>query len=88
MARTIFTEIAFFLAPFAIYAIVLLVMRKDARDREHWGTKIVLWLAGAGILLVALSLLWLAHYGGYRPGGTYIPAHIDKDGNFVPGETK
>jgi cytochrome bd-type quinol oxidase subunit 2 len=88
MARTILTEIAFFLAPFVIYAIVLLVMRKDARDREHWGATIVLWLAGAGIVLVAASLLWFAHYGGYRAGGTYIPAHIDKDGKFVPGETK
>jgi hypothetical protein len=88
MARTILTEIAFFLAPFAAYAVVLLLMRKDARAREHWGAKIVLWLAAAGILLVALSLLWLAHYGGYRPSGTYIPAHIDKDGKFVPGETK
>lgn len=88
MARTILTEIAFFLAPFVVYAVVLLLMRKDARDREHWGAKIVLWLAAAGILLVALSLLWLAHYGGYRAGSTYIPAHIDKDGKFVPGETK
>jgi hypothetical protein len=88
MARTILTELAFFLAPFVIYAIVLLLMRKDARDRENWGSTIVLGLAGAGIVLVAASLLWFAHYGGYRAGTTYVPAHIDKDGKFVPGETK
>ncbi len=88
MARTILTELAFFIAPFAVYAVVLLLMKKDARDRENWGAKAVAWLAFAGIALVAASLVWFAHYGGYRPGTTYIPAYIDKDGKFHPGETK
>jgi len=88
MARTIFTEFGLFIAPFAVYAVVLLMMRKDARDREHWGAKAVAWLALAGILLVAASLVWFAHYGGYKPGSTYVPAYIDKDGKFHPGETK
>jgi hypothetical protein len=88
MARTIFTELALFAAPFALYAIALLLMRKGMRDRENWGAKIVAWLAFAGIILVAISLVWFAHYGGYRPGSTYVPAHIDKDGKFVPGYTK
>ena len=88
MARTIFTELAFFIAPFAVYAIVLLLMKKDARDRENWGAKVVAWLAFAGIALVAASLVWFAHYGGYKPGQTYTPAYIDKDGKFHPGETK
>jgi hypothetical protein len=88
MARTILTELAFFIAPFAIYASVLLMMRKDARDREYWGAKVVAWLAFAGIALVAASLVWFAHYGGYKPGTTYIPAYIDKDGKFHPGVTK
>ena len=88
MGRTVLTEIAFFLAPFVVYAAALLLMRKDARDREHWGTDVVLWLGAAGVLLVAASLVWFAHFGGYRPERTYIPAHIDKDGKFVPGETK
>jgi hypothetical protein len=88
MARTIFTELALFLAPFVLYASVLLLMKKDARDRENWGAKVVAWLAFAGILLVAASLVWFAHYGGYRPGTTYTPAYIDKDGKFHPGVTK
>ena len=88
MARTIFTELAVFIAPFAVYAIVLLLMRKDARDRENWGAKVIGWLAFAGILLVAASLVWFAHYGGYKPGSTYVPAYIDKDGKLVPGYTK
>lgn len=88
MARTILTELAFFIAPFAIYAIALFLMKKDARDRENWGAKVVGWLALAGILLVAASLVWFAHYGGYKPGTTYIPAYIDKDGKLVPGHTK
>ncbi len=88
MARTIFTELAFFIAPFAVYAIVLVLMRKDARDREHWEAKVIGWLALAGIILVAASLVWIAHYGGYQPGSTYVPAYIDKDGKLVPGHTK
>jgi len=88
MARTILTEIAFFAAPFVIYAIALLLMRKDARDRENWGAKIVAWLAFAGIILVAISLVWFSHYGGFKPGQKYYPAYIDKDGKFHPGETK
>ena len=39
-------------------------------------------------LVMAISLLFFSHYGGYRPGGTYVPAYIDKDGKFHPGETK
>lgn len=88
MARTIFTELAFFIAPFAIYAAVLFLMKKDAREREHWEAKIVGWLALAGIVLVAASLVWFAHYGGYRTDSTYVPAYIDKDGKLVPGHTK
>ncbi len=88
MARTVLTELAFFIAPFAIYAIVLVLMKKDARDREHWGAKAIGWLAFAGLALVAVSLVWFAHYGGYKPGSTYVPAHIDKDGKLVPGYTK
>jgi hypothetical protein len=87
MARTILTELAFFAAPFALYAVALVLMKKDARDRENWGAKVVAWLAFIGIALVAASLVWFAHYGGYRPGTTYVPAHI-KDGKIVPGETK
>jgi amino acid transporter len=88
MARTILTELALFIAPFAIYAAVLFLMKKDARDRENWGAKAVGWLAFAGIVLVAISLVWFSHYGGYRPGSTYVPAYIDKDGKLVPGYTK
>ena len=88
MARTIFTEIALFIAPFAIYVAILYLTKRDARDRDNWGAKVVAWLAFAGIILVAISLVWLSHYGGYRPRSTYIPAHIDKGGKFVPGYTK
>lgn len=87
MARTIFTEIALFIAPFVIYAIVLTLMRRDTRDRENWGAKAVGWLAAAGLVLVAISLVWLSHYGGFGTTSTYIPAHIE-NGKLVPGRTK
>lgn len=87
MARTILTELALFATPFAIYAIALVMMRRDTRDRENWGAKVIAWLAVAGIVLVAISLVWFSHYGGFGTGTTYIPAHIE-NGKLVPGRTK
>lgn len=88
MARTILTEIALFFTPFALYFIALWLTKRGPRDRENWPAKVVLSLAGVGIVLMAISLLFFSHYGGYRPGGTYVPAYIDRDGKFHPGETK
>ena len=34
------------------------------------------------------SFLYLAHFSGAPPGVDYVPAHVDKDGKFVPGQFK
>jgi hypothetical protein len=87
MARTILTEFALFLTPFAIYAIALTLMKRSAREKEHWGAKVVGTLAAAGLVLVAISLVFLSRYGGFETGKQYTPAQF-KDGKLVPGETK
>ena len=87
MTRPFFIEIMLFLAPFAIYAIVLTVRRRDARDSAHWRFPTVILLAVFGLVLVAVGLVALAHFGGAPPTGQYVPAHVEK-GKLVPGQIK
>ena len=87
MARTVLVEVLLFLAPFAIYALVLLTTRRDARDSAHWHARMLMSLAIAGFVLVIGGLIFFAHFGGSPPTGVYEPAHIE-DGRFVPGRIK
>ncbi|MEX0591604.1 MAG: DUF6111 family protein [Xanthobacteraceae bacterium] len=87
MGRTIITQILLFLAPFAIYALVLSVSRRDAREREHWPVRIVVLLATAGCVLVIAGLILFAHFGGAPTSGVYEPARF-QDGKLVPGRIK
>jgi hypothetical protein len=82
--RPLFTEIALFLAPFALYALFLAATRKGLLDPAHWPLTRIASLAIAALLLMIGSFLVLSHFG-FRPGCVYIPAHVDKDGKFVPG---
>lgn len=87
MARTIITELLLFIAPFAIYAVVLSARRRDARDSEHWPVGVVGALAMAGSVLMIAGLAYFAHFGGAAPGGTYEPARYE-DGKLVPGRIR
>ena len=87
MARPILIELLLFLAPFAVYALVLLVTRRDARDLAHWHARMLMSLAIAGLLLMIGGLVYFAHFGGAPPTGVYEPAHME-DGRLVPGRIK
>lgn len=87
MARTILIQIALFLAPFAVYALVLLATKRDAREAGNWPARTLLTLAIAGGVLVILGLVFFAHFGGAAPGGTYEPARYE-DGKLIPGRIK
>lgn len=87
MARTVLIQLLLFLAPFAIYALVLYFSRRDARLREHWPAKIVVSLAIAGCVLVILGLVVFAHFGGASTSGVYEPARY-QDGKLIPGRIK
>ena len=88
MIRPVLTELALFLAPFVVYAIVPV---GDARGRARSGStgrcSRIAWLLIAALVLMIGSFVVLAHWRGAPPGSTYVPAHIE-DGKFVPGETK
>lgn len=87
MARPILVELLLFLAPFAIYAIVLWLTRRDARDLAHWHARMLMSLAIAGLVLMIGGLIFFAHFGGSPPTGVYEPAHM-QDGRLVPGRIK
>jgi hypothetical protein len=88
MIRPFLTELVLFFAPFALYALFLLAVKRGrVLDLANWPLKTVFWLLIAAFLLVIGSFIVLAEWGGAPPRSTYVPAHIE-DGKFVPGQTK
>jgi hypothetical protein len=87
MIRPVVTELALFLAPFALYALFLWATRAGVMDASSWSWGTIAWLTIAALGLMAGSFVVIAEFSGSPPGSTYTPAHIE-DGKFVPGITK
>ena len=85
MIRPISTEVALFLIPFAVYALFLVATRRGLLDPVHWPLARLAWLVIAALVLMLGSFIWFATFGGAPPDSTYIPAHVDENGTFVPG---
>jgi hypothetical protein len=88
MIRPVLTELALFLAPFAAYALFLWVTKAGVMERTSWTPKVLATLAIVALVLMVGSFLVLAHFSGAPPGSTYIPAHVDERGQFVPGQVR
>jgi hypothetical protein len=87
MIRPISTEVALFLIPFVVYALFLVATRRGLDHcalaaRRGWP-----WLVIAALMLMLGSFIWFATFGGAPPESTYIPAHVDENGTFVPGRS-
>jgi hypothetical protein len=87
MIRPVLTELALFLAPFAIYALFLLATRANVLERAAWPPKVLATLAIVALVLMIGSFVMLAHFSGAPPGSTYEPARVE-DGKFIPGRTR
>ena len=87
MGRTILIQLFLFLAPFAVYALVLTVSKRDAREAEHWPVKVLTVLATIGCVLVIAGLVVLTQFGGAPASGVYEPARYE-DGKLIPGRFK
>jgi len=87
MIRPIFTEVALFLAPFAIYAAFLFATRAGVLQHSAWTVPRLASLIIVSLVLVVGSFVVLAQFSGSPPGSTYVPAHIE-NGKFVPGTTR
>ncbi|MBV9262436.1 MAG: hypothetical protein JO205_13810 [Pseudolabrys sp.] len=88
MIRPVATEIALFLAPFVLYALFLFATRAGMLDPQHWPLSRIATLAAIALVLMLGSFLLFAHFGGAPVGTTYVPAHLDESGKFVPGQTR
>jgi hypothetical protein len=84
MIRPVLTEIALFLAPFAIYVAFLWFTKSAVLDREQWSRKTVMTLVIVSLVLMIGSFLVIGHFSGAPPGSTYEPAHVE-DGKLIPG---
>ena len=82
MVRVVAESVLLFLVPFAAFAVMLVLMRRKVLDPDHW-SRAGLWLAGAGMLLVAATFVGTALLGE-RHTGAFVPAHIE-NGRVVPG---
>jgi len=87
MIRTGMTELLLFLAPFVLYAAVLVATRSGVLDPKSWPLRHVLVLGIVALVLVIGSFLYLAHFSGAPVGTTYVPAHLE-NGRLVPGTYK
>jgi hypothetical protein len=87
MIRPVLTELALFIAPFAIYAVFLWATRAGVLHPDSWSLPTLAWLTMTALGLVLGSFIVIAQFSGSPPGSTYVPAHVE-DGRFVPGQTQ
>ena len=84
MIRPILAELAFFIAPFALYAAFLWFSKTSMLDREYWTPKILTTLTIVALSTVIVSFVLLGHFQSAPVGSTYEPAHVE-DGKLIPG---
>ena len=87
MIRTLLTEGALFLSPFAAYAIFLWATRARVIDPAVWQTRTLWWLTIIALVAMISGFLVVAEFTGVPLGATYVPAHIE-NGRLVPGTAK
>ena len=84
MIRPILTEVALFITPFVLYALFLWATREGVLDVNAWSMPRLMWLTMSALVMVIMSFLLLAQFGGAPPRTTYVPAHME-NGRLVPG---
>ena len=84
MLRAFLEPLAFFLAPFVLYALMLVARQRYPFVRDHWPRHHVSALIVVGMAAAVASIFV---FGGLaeRHNGTYVPAHME-NGKFVPGK--
>ena len=85
MTRLVAFDALFFLIPFAVYALWLLITRGSLSNIADWQARTIAWLAAGGAALMIAVLVIFVHFGTPPTGGTYIPPYVDDDGDIVAG---
>lgn len=83
MLRALPDLLVFFLVPFLLYAVWLLVRLENPLAVDRWTRRVLvpLSLAGLGCVLAGLVIVGVT---APRYEGGYVPAHM-QDGRIVPG---
>jgi len=84
MLRIVIINALMFALPFLIYAAYFYFVRRGENENEMWSDAPVLWLLGAGAVLVLVAMASLVSFTGSNPGGTYYPSSFE-DGVIKPG---
>ena len=89
--KLFFTKILPLLLPIAIYVGWLIYARKRAKALGGANPKArdapwsIMLLSGLAVMILAMVILGL--WSGEKPGGTYLPPHVE-DGEIVPGRVE
>jgi heme A synthase len=83
MIRAFFEEALLFLLPFALFALYLVLRRKNPMSPAAWGGQMT-WLVAAGLACVVAVLLATA-LTAERQSGAFEPTHME-NGRLVPGQ--
>ena len=85
MIRVVLQEVALFLVPFALYALLLTLRQEKVMDAERW-SRAGMTLTVLGLALAIGGLLYLGLFGETHQGA-YVPPHME-NGKPVPGGFK
>ena len=83
MLRAILEEALLFLVPFGLFALYLVLRRRNPFLWAHWSEQ-TSWLVIAG-LGVAVAALIYTGLTAERHEGAFVPPHIE-NGRVVPGQ--
>jgi exosortase/archaeosortase len=83
MWRALLEPAAFFVAPFVLYVLYLLLRGRHPLKPAHWPGSAVVSLTIAGLAIAVAGMLWFG-FGAQRQTGAYVPAHVE-NGKVVPG---
>jgi len=84
MLRAILEGAALFLLPFAGFSLYLAIVGQNPLHPEVWSRKALSGLTIAALGLCIAGLLWVG-VEHRNNSGVFTPAHVEKDGRFVPG---
>jgi phosphoglycerol transferase MdoB-like AlkP superfamily enzyme len=82
--RIAFFEFLLFLAPFAIYAAYLYLVKQQRQAEGFWRDAPIFRLFLAGMGLIAIGMVAFATFSGNDKDSEYVPA-VSRDGVIVPG---
>ena len=83
MIRAVFGEALLFFLPFALFALFLILNRRNPLRLAAWSESTV-WLVIAGLACVVAALVFTGITSDRETGG-FQPPHME-DGRLVPGQ--